>query len=182
MCDSICAWRTVILWNKDKRIIAILVFFILGTTVAAGCGVVFGFALFPGPILVTNLLSTGLIAWKAWQRRIPVKEHLREGSQLRFERVFALLLESGLIYCCIWILYGGSMWGGLPNPGFTFIMFVSGLYPTLIIILVSKQMSPVEHYSIHSTHSTEMQFTLVPALGPLEDRSTSRHVLTIRCD
>jgi len=44
MCDSICAWRTVILWNKDKRIIAILVFFILGTTVAAGCGVVFGLA------------------------------------------------------------------------------------------------------------------------------------------
>jgi hypothetical protein len=32
MCDSICAWRTVIIWNKDKRVIAILVFFILVST------------------------------------------------------------------------------------------------------------------------------------------------------
>jgi hypothetical protein len=31
LCDIICAWRTVVLWNKDKRIIAILLLFILGT-------------------------------------------------------------------------------------------------------------------------------------------------------
>ena len=31
LCDAICAWRTVVLWNKDKRIIAILVLFVLGT-------------------------------------------------------------------------------------------------------------------------------------------------------
>ena len=30
--------------------------------------------------------------------------HLREGSRsLRLERVFALLIESGFIYCCIWV-------------------------------------------------------------------------------
>ena len=32
LCDSICAWRTVVLWNKDKRVIAILVFSLLVTT------------------------------------------------------------------------------------------------------------------------------------------------------
>ena len=31
LCDTICAWRTVVLWNKDKRVIAILLLFILGT-------------------------------------------------------------------------------------------------------------------------------------------------------
>ena len=31
LCDAICAWRTVVLWNKDKRVIAILLLFILGT-------------------------------------------------------------------------------------------------------------------------------------------------------
>ena len=36
-----------------------------------------------------------------------------------------------------------------------------GLYPTLIIILVGMQMSPIEY---HSTHSTEMQFARDPAL------------------
>jgi hypothetical protein len=32
ICDLICAWRTVIIWNKDKRVIAILAFFILVST------------------------------------------------------------------------------------------------------------------------------------------------------
>jgi hypothetical protein len=31
LCDIICAWRTVVLWNRDNHIIAILVLFILGT-------------------------------------------------------------------------------------------------------------------------------------------------------
>ena len=31
LCDVICAWRTVVIWNKDRRIIAILVIFVLGT-------------------------------------------------------------------------------------------------------------------------------------------------------
>src|ERR1700677_2930019 len=30
--DIICAWRAVVLWNRDKRVIAILLLFILGTT------------------------------------------------------------------------------------------------------------------------------------------------------
>jgi len=183
ICDSICAWRTVIIWNKDKRVTAILVFFILVTTVSTVCALVLGafqvgksllllFVLVPGPILCTNLLSTGLVVWKAWQRRIPVMDHLHGGSRfLRFERVFALLIESGLIYCCIWILYVISMFGFLPNAGFTFMVFVSGIYPTLIVILISKQMSPAEHYSTPSTHSTEMQFTGVPARRPLGDDS-----------
>jgi hypothetical protein len=29
--DIICAWRAVVLWNRDKRVIAILLLFILGT-------------------------------------------------------------------------------------------------------------------------------------------------------
>jgi hypothetical protein len=32
ICGSICAWRTVVIWNKDKCVIAILVFFILVST------------------------------------------------------------------------------------------------------------------------------------------------------
>ena len=30
--DIICAWRAAVLWNRDKRVIAILLFFVLGTT------------------------------------------------------------------------------------------------------------------------------------------------------
>jgi hypothetical protein len=82
----------VTIWNKDKRVIAILVFFTLvsaGTLSRlpfcahlelsipgiAGCNMFiqkdlffgdFFFVLFAGLILVTNLLSTGLIARRAW--------------------------------------------------------------------------------------------------------------------
>jgi hypothetical protein len=78
-----------------------------------------------GPTLGTNLLSTGLIAWKAWsvyclqviddphssdeqcvyrQHRISVKKYMGEGSvPMRVEKVLALLIESGFLYCCLWV-------------------------------------------------------------------------------
>ena len=71
-------------------------------------------------------------------------KHLREGRRfVRVDRVFALLIESGLIYCCIWVCptsggafaegftallqisYWISMLGVLPFPGFTVIVLVS---------------------------------------------------------
>jgi hypothetical protein len=107
--DVICAWRAVVLWNKDKRVIAILTLFILGTTgvscptssfptsayrlfvMAAAAVSDLVLSLRPlfdpshesiqdespvkmgeralimvGPTLGTNILSTGLIGWKAW--------------------------------------------------------------------------------------------------------------------
>jgi hypothetical protein len=70
--------------------------------------------------------------------------HLRGGSGfVRVDRVFALLIESGLIYCCIWvcptsgvvieegfttlfqIIYCTSTFGVLPSTSFTLIVFVS---------------------------------------------------------
>jgi hypothetical protein len=191
--DIICSWRTVVLWNRDKRVIAILLFFILGSTVAAVLDLyfslipVFGAANRsiedPGkvgerallfvvlPTLATNLLSTGLIAWKAWERRGPVKIHLSDGGgSVRVDRVFALLIESGFIYCCIWVLYAISVFGVFLDPGFIAMAGVAGLYPTLIIILVSTQMSPVEHYS------SKMR---VPALGLPRDSSISQNVISI---
>jgi len=200
--DMICAWRAVVLWNRDKRVIAILLLFILGTIAAAGSAL--GLGLVPlfspshqsiedqsnvklgeralilvGPTLATNLLSTGLIAWKFWQRRSSVGKHLCEGSaSVRIDRVFALLIESGFIYCCFWIFYLISAFHVLPEPGFTVmdavLLFVAGSYPTLIIILVGMQMSPVEY---HSTNSTGMLSTNEPALG---SSSMPQHVYTIR--
>ncbi|KAH8991842.1 hypothetical protein EDB86DRAFT_1531661 [Lactarius hatsudake] len=194
--DIVCAWRAAVLWNRDKRIIAILLLLILGTTAAAGCELGLdplppsgqssfqgdeGPLIMVGPTLGTNLVSTGLIAWKAWQRRVSVKKHLGGGSgSLRVERVFALLIESGFIYCCVWIVYLVSALDLMPVPGFAVmddvLLFVSGLYPTLIIILVAMQKSPVEYYS---THSTGMQFARIPALRPPRAGDMPPYVYTI---
>ncbi|KAH9006689.1 hypothetical protein EDB83DRAFT_2532847 [Lactarius deliciosus] len=131
-----------------------------------------------GPTLGTNLVSTGLIAWKAWQRRVLVRKYLGEGSgSVRVERAFALLIESGFIYCCLWVLYLFSAFHVIPRPGFTVmedvLLFVSGLYP-LIIILVAMQKSPIEYYS---TYSTGMQFAT--GLGPTSAGDMPRLVCTI---
>ena len=56
---------------------------------------------------------------------------------------------------------------------FKYTDLTQGLYPTLIVILVSIQMSPVEY---HSTHSTGMQFTRNPAPVP---PSMSQHVYKV---
>ncbi|KAH8991491.1 hypothetical protein EDB86DRAFT_2933382 [Lactarius hatsudake] len=182
--DIVCAWRAVVLWNRDKRVIAILLLLILGTIAAAGCEL--GLNLVPpsgpvsfqpqsngplimvGPTLATNLVSTGLIAWKAWQHRVSVRKHLGEGTgSVRVDRVFALLIESGFLYCCLWVVYLISALDMIPPPGFIvmddILVLISGLYPTLIIIFVAMQKSPVEHYS---TYSTPMQFARGPVLAP----------------
>ncbi|KAH9026510.1 hypothetical protein EDB85DRAFT_169371 [Lactarius pseudohatsudake] len=183
--DIVCAWRAVVLWHSDKRIVAILLLLILGTAAAAGCELRLrnpvapsgqsgfqsdqGPLIMVGPTLTTNLVSTGLIAWKAWEHRVEVKKHLGEANRsVRTERVFALLVESGFIYCCVWIAYLISALDLIPVPGFAVLdnvlLFVSGLYPTLIIILVATQMSPVQYYS---THSIGIQFTREAAPEPL---------------
>ncbi|KAH8985004.1 hypothetical protein EDB92DRAFT_2105738 [Lactarius akahatsu] len=195
--DIVCAWRAIVLWNRDKRIIAILLLLILGTTAAAGCELRLGISVIPsgnrsfqgdrgplimvGPTLATNLVSTGSITWKAWEHRVSVRKHLGEANRcVRTERVFALLVESGFIYCCVWIVYLISALDLIPVPGFAVmdnvLVFVSGLYPTLIIILVAMQKSPVQYYS---THSTGMQFTREAAPEPLRAGDMPPYVYTI---
>ncbi|KAI0259765.1 hypothetical protein BC834DRAFT_600802 [Gloeopeniophorella convolvens] len=205
--DVVCAWRAVVLWNRDRRVIAILLLFILGTMAAAGSDL--GLSLVPlfnpshqsiqdssntklgeramimvGPTLGTNLLSTGLIAWKAWQHRVSVRKHLGDGSApIRVEKILALLIESGFVYCCLWILYLISAFRVFPEPGFTImdavLLFASGLYPTLIVILVCMQKSPVDYYS---TYSTGIQFATVPVVDTQKASvvQQQQHIYSIR--
>ena len=38
------------------------------------------------------------------QHRISIKKYMGEGSvSMRVEKVFALLIESGFVYCCLWV-------------------------------------------------------------------------------
>ncbi|KAI0259740.1 hypothetical protein BC834DRAFT_973986 [Gloeopeniophorella convolvens] len=96
--DIVCAWRAVVIWRWDRRVILILTTCILGTLVAAGYDLKLAIEVHPGsqdeqglqegtvalvivgPILGTNLLSTSLIAWKAWEYRKHVQVHLQPES------------------------------------------------------------------------------------------------------
>ncbi|KAI0258521.1 hypothetical protein BC834DRAFT_1036327 [Gloeopeniophorella convolvens] len=157
--DIVCAWRAVVIWRWDRRVILILTTCILGTLAAAGYDLKLAIEVHPGsqdeqglqegtvalvivgPMLGTNLLSTSLIAWKAWEYRQHVRAHLRLGSpSQRVEKLLALLIESGFIYCLIWIIYLLTAFGVLPGSGSyivnIFMLYLSCMYPTAITIIV----------------------------------------------
>jgi len=151
--DVVCAWRAMVLWKYDRRVVTILSICLLGTF--AACIYDFHFELTQGqqsgytadfalilvvPILVTNTLSTSLIAWKAWDYHQTVGAHFRKGRYFgRVEKVLVLLVESGFIYLIVWMFYLLIAFSILPGSG-TFIvnvvmLFISSTYPVSINVL-----------------------------------------------
>jgi len=170
--DVVCAWRAAVLWNYDRRVVSILALFVLGT-IAAACSLL-GLRFAPffshhsdasaravgdtflsghralilfGPTLATNVLSTSLIGLQAWRNRHELMSHLSKCSvAIKVEKIFAMAVESGFAYCCIWLLYLISAFNVFPDPGFTVmdavLPYISGLYPTVIVIFVVLRKSP----------------------------------------
>ncbi|TBU40623.1 hypothetical protein BD309DRAFT_869917 [Dichomitus squalens] len=111
-----------------------------------------------GLSLATNVLATILVAYKFWDYRNVLRKYVVVGSQvMRLEKALAMVLESGVAYCAIWIVVTVWQVGGNsskfasafkihPHPTFfeAFGIFVSGalvhmiaIYPTLVIVLVA---------------------------------------------
>ncbi|KAI9439073.1 hypothetical protein H4582DRAFT_1946478 [Lactarius indigo] len=160
--DMVCAWRAIVLWKYDRRVVFILSACITGTFAVSiydlklalmnhpgpngGDGIDEGkvAAIIVGPMLGTNILSTLLIAWKAWEFRNTVSAHLRKGSASdRAEKVLALLIESGFVYCLLWVFYLLSAFSVLPGSGSYTVnlvmLFLSSMYPAIIIIIACTQ-------------------------------------------
>ncbi|KAI0310787.1 hypothetical protein OF83DRAFT_829511 [Amylostereum chailletii] len=177
--DAIVLWRAWIIWSHNRAIQTVSVVLITSTLVLSTlnsrnvCGVnsvqrpfgqvpvsasfsdgALGTAAFTLS-LATNLWSTCLVAYKAWRHRRFIKAHLQMGStRTRTEKVMALLFESGIVYCLVWIfVVAYSVNGLLPkrvgpqddsepitDAGDNFVKgaFIQliGIYPTVVIILV----------------------------------------------
>ncbi|KAI0056952.1 hypothetical protein BV25DRAFT_1920589 [Artomyces pyxidatus] len=188
--DAIVVWRALTLWGSNKQVFIILSIFMLGTTAAAGSDVGLSLAqlfnthniaenqspsklgerslILVGPTLGTNILATSLIAYKAWRHRAFIKANLSEGSPAtNVEKILALLVESGIIYCIVWIFYLLAAFRLFPADGFAvmdgIMVQIAGIYPTMIIILVCLQKSNFEQYS-QSTYN--MGHTLRFASAP----------------
>ncbi|TFK78893.1 hypothetical protein K466DRAFT_506549, partial [Polyporus arcularius HHB13444] len=54
--------------------------------------------------LLTNVAATSLIAYRTWEHRCIIMSYLRRSSRrTQAERTLALLVESGLLYCTLWV-------------------------------------------------------------------------------
>ncbi|KAI0259486.1 hypothetical protein BC834DRAFT_628067 [Gloeopeniophorella convolvens] len=176
--DIVCAWRAFVLWNSDRRVLAFLttmIFATIGTvsydlylrqldqqesdsaTTRVPSATQGTLALiFVLPMLSTNVMSTALIAWKAWERRIVVRKYLGVGNATqRVEKALALLIESGAVYSLLLVLYLLMAFNIIPVSDWTTISDISILnasciYPTLITLLVGLQRSQFDTMPRHT--------------------------------
>ncbi|PIL25600.1 hypothetical protein GSI_11348 [Ganoderma sinense ZZ0214-1] len=123
--DLVVWWRVWVLWNDSRALYRWLAYtcggILLSTTFATGvvdtnfsCHAKGGFMYGGLPVgtvasifsLATNLFATVLTAYKAWVHRRCVRSHGASGSSrsTQVENIFALLIESGALYCTLWIV------------------------------------------------------------------------------
>ncbi|THH10903.1 hypothetical protein EW146_g8227 [Bondarzewia mesenterica] len=114
--------------------------------------------------LATNLAATSLIAYKAWKHRKLIKSALGPRKKTKVEKVLALLVESGVLYCILWILLIGFEFvpPGIANYFTPTAAHIAGMYPTVIVILVSIDQTAWEMTgilvadSVHQGHNLSM--------------------------
>ncbi|KAI4524613.1 hypothetical protein K525DRAFT_291815 [Schizophyllum commune Loenen D] len=122
------------------------------------------------PLLVTNLVATGLVGIRAWQYRTQIKGNLgllTKRSQV--EKVLVLLVESGFVYCLIWAvaMVLQILGAGLTTDSAYGIVSatyprLAGIYPTAVVLAVAAQRSdaypvitPAESQPIHFATTVE---------------------------
>ncbi|RDX42086.1 hypothetical protein OH76DRAFT_144034 [Lentinus brumalis] len=110
---------------------------------------------------LTNAIATSLIAYRAWEHRRVVMSYLRgQSRRTQVERTLALLVESGLLYCALWltiVVYELSSMSLVPADSvfanrFYYVMegcavALIGMYPTLVIIMCAVDKSRYEKAS-----------------------------------
>uniref|UniRef100_A0A0W0EXZ4 Uncharacterized protein n=1 Tax=Moniliophthora roreri TaxID=221103 RepID=A0A0W0EXZ4_MONRR len=103
-----------------------------------------------GISLLTNVTATSLIAIRAWSHHRFLTKCLGQSRRRsQGEKMLLILVESGFIYCLFWmsqlILFFPVVLGTPAQRLYSILSGmgdqISGLYPTLIIILVNMQRS-----------------------------------------
>ncbi|KAJ7486610.1 hypothetical protein FB451DRAFT_1534526 [Mycena latifolia] len=117
---------------------------------------------------VTNAACTILIGYKAWQHRGATKALNISVTSRRIStnRILSLLVESGFIYCLFWLtqlilffdvsrdtplIYVYQLFAGMGDQ-------ISGMYPTLIIVIVNLHQTIWDESSHGETKNSNLRF------------------------
>ncbi|GJE87246.1 hypothetical protein PsYK624_033290 [Phanerochaete sordida] len=169
--DIVVLWRAWVLWPGRRMIQAISVIMTVGALgmLLWTCSVYSLYQAVTGSISLciswlTNLWSTLLIAARAWQHRRHIGPLQATGSRTRAEMALLLFIESGVLYCMLWVpLVGASVkclatWSDpncvLPGGAIKFmdsmvdiqlgcLVSLVGIYPTAVILLIQL----TDHYA-----------------------------------
>ncbi|KAI5889533.1 uncharacterized protein SCHCODRAFT_01357952 [Schizophyllum commune H4-8] len=177
--DAIVAWRAWVLWPDNRWVKSSLILCVIGSLAGVTVDCVWTAQDVMGensvrlralmvtmPLLLTNVVATALVAAKVWYYRREIKSVIgswRKTSQV--EKVLVLLLESGCVYCLIWVvrlsidlasgtgktIHGYSIIGGTYHS-------IAGIYPTLIVIAVACQRSATQDLALSTQALPPLEF------------------------
>ncbi|KAI5825339.1 hypothetical protein K523DRAFT_323814, partial [Schizophyllum commune Tattone D] len=113
------------------------------------------------PLFFTNIVACAMVGIKVWDYRQNVKAYIGNAGNhgASIERTLLLILESGVVYCLLWLFLLLSGVEVLSDDSNTVLLSVAvsvaGLYPTIIIILVALEKSHTDNVFHPSTTPTE---------------------------
>ncbi|KAI3606444.1 hypothetical protein WG66_009617 [Moniliophthora roreri] len=173
--DVIVVWRTWVVWWDNLRVKMLLAFCMLGTLgaiVGNGTKAALDFVretpapntyslVMTLPPLVTNITATSLIALKVWEYRRSIKSSISSArSTTRAEQILVLLIESGFLYCGIWLLILIAGLDVMTPAVNTLILGIAvsltGIYPIFIIIMVSLEKTHANTFLSGDSHTMEI--------------------------
>ncbi|KAF5388890.1 hypothetical protein D9757_005030 [Collybiopsis confluens] len=181
--DTIVVWRAWLFYQRNRKIKIALVTVMACSAVAAIIDGAFtvveevnanGLALPTGadtliltlPLLITNIFATSLIAYQAWLYRKEVQHHFSDGTvSTSVGKLLMILVESGFVYCGLWILVLITRYRLLSNLAFD-VMFavfphLTAIYPVLIIMLATLHRTQMDKITTRTPINT-MSFGKAP--------------------
>ncbi|VDC05836.1 unnamed protein product [Peniophora sp. CBMAI 1063] len=204
--DIVVCWRVCVVFGNDRRVIGVAIAFLIaletGLLLCALTQVGVGFPEVSSTLAVlaphelpidiatlvmsalVNVWATAMIAYRAWTCRREIRQHLKDRSRRSFtESVLALFLESGIVYTVLWILRNIIVLPVVEGSPYTnysaMVMYqMTGMYPTVIIVLVTLQRSHLENQFTYPAPLDDPEARLSFASRALH--GTSGRVTTIR--
>ncbi|KAF5370346.1 hypothetical protein D9758_006990 [Tetrapyrgos nigripes] len=135
------------------------------------------------PLLATNVFAISLIGYKAWMHQRDIKKNLNlcGNSVSKVQKVLLLLVESGIIYCILWITFilvaFVSSANSVAGQIYPLIMpFLATLYPIFVILMVTLEKSRDEFKSVNDMKlSQSIRFAAVQAAASHTSDDTNAH-------
>ncbi|KAL1682758.1 hypothetical protein EV122DRAFT_203130 [Schizophyllum commune] len=167
--DAIVVWRAWVLWPNSRIAKGALCVCLAGSLVGVIVECVWTVEdlvegepairtlMMTVPLLATNVVATVLVGIQVWIYRRDIKGSFGPVTKTtRVEKVLLLLVESGLVYCLIWVIYLVINLTEGPNTLMAYGVIstayhtIAGIYPTLIVLAVAMQRT-----SMHTTFGAQ---------------------------
>ncbi|KAL1665490.1 S-adenosyl-L-methionine-dependent methyltransferase [Schizophyllum commune] len=167
--DAIVVWRAWVLWPSSRLAKGALCVCLAGSLVGVIVECVWTVEdlvkgepairtlMMTVPLLATNVVATVLVGIQVWIYRRDIKGSFGPVTKTtRVEKVLLLLVESGLVYCLIWVIYLVINLTEGPNTLMAYGVIstayhtIAGIYPTLIVLAVAMQRT-----SMHTTFEAQ---------------------------